>query len=403
MAFWQRRSNRRVFVYTMENGRQKALSRSVTRHLDTEPDHNVEVWVRDWAERNEKRDRAAVPAAPPALRRRLDAYLKYLRVHRRRDPKTISDHSSAIDHIIIPYFVWHRALTDPNHWPSASVKLAEWARETGVSASRLSKANSTLRALWEYLTDEQVVLSGSTLRLRPVIRDEDDEDESTPLEVFITPDEALAEAARIHDRRLRLMLLLGYFFGLRPQEVFGLRRSDFLGGSAAAKLECCGVMRRFGLYDRFAVHVQRQRTQKGKLPDPKSHSKGWVACFDERAAREIRDLIIDADPDKLLFADHGNDWFFKLWKRHGYGSEYVEEFVGNGKKRTRMSEKSKSATATPKDLRRASLYWLGHHTEIGIVELRSHARHKKVDTTLQYLRRPEEVIAAVENPLDLDA
>ncbi len=55
-----------------------------------------------------------------------------------------------------------------------------------------------------------------------------------------------------------------------------------------------------------------------------------------------------------------------------------------------------------KDLRRASIYWLGHHTNIGIIELKSHARHKRVDTTALYLRRPEEQIDELD-ALDLDA
>ena len=55
-----------------------------------------------------------------------------------------------------------------------------------------------------------------------------------------------------------------------------------------------------------------------------------------------------------------------------------------------------------KDLRRASLYWLGHHTQLGLIELKSHARHSKSDTTLLYLRRPNEELDEVDD-LNLEA
>ncbi len=44
----------------------------------------------------------------------------------------------------------------------------------------------------------------------------------------------------------------------------------------------------------------------------------------------------------------------------------------------------------PKDLRRASLYWLGHNTSITLIQMMKHARQKSEKSLQLYLRRPEE-------------
>jgi hypothetical protein len=56
----------------------------------------------------------------------------------------------------------------------------------------------------------------------------------------------------------------------------------------------------------------------------------------------------------------------------------------------------------PKDLRRASLYWLGHETQISLLQLMKHARHSSTETTLKYLRRPAESLEEW-SVLDLEA
>lgn len=174
-----------------------------------------------------------------------------------------------------------------------------------------------------------------------------------------------------------MMALLGFFFSLRTQELFALRPMDFRAGSQASFLECCKVMGRFKLFSKFAVHVHRQRKKNGEFNHPKSYSNGWFSCFHEQGAKEIvKRLKVIEDKEQLIF-DHLPDWNIKLWKRKGIPN------------------------ITLKDLRRASLYWLGHQNDIDLVALKHHARHSKVDTTMLYLRRPgEEVDGGFE--LDLD-
>ena len=53
-------------------------------------------------------------------------------------------------------------------------------------------------------------------------------------------------------------------------------------------------------------------------------------------------------------------------------------------------------------LRRASLFWLGNHSDFGLFELKSQARHEHSHTTELYLRRPE-VLTIDASELDLGA
>jgi integrase len=60
---------------------------------------------------------------------------------------------------------------------------------------------------------------------------------------------------------------------------------------------------------------------------------------------------------------------------------------------------------TLKDLRRASLYHLGHHTAFSgeLTLLMKHARHKEPQTTMLYLRRPDEDGPPKVDELDFSA
>lgn len=193
------------------------------------------------------------------------------------------------------------------------------------------------------------------------------------------PDEVMEYVAATSDLHLKLTALFGYFSSLRPQEIFALRKGDLIAGSKAEELECCKTMASKGLYSRLAVNVHRQRIKNGKFAPPKSHSKGHVAIFDERAAKAIVFLLKDVKDPLMPLFPHLPDWHMKLWVKNGIPK------------------------STTKDLRRASLYYLGHKTALNdLVSLMKHARHKKPETTMLYLRRPGEVTGEWQE-LDLDA
>jgi hypothetical protein len=143
-------------------------------------------------------------------------------------------------------------------------------------------------------------------------------------------------------------------------------------------------MKEMKLFNRLVVHIREQKTD-GKIgssasSEPKAHSKGWVGCFNEQAAREIVELLTGFGPTQPLFSVTNNRTLYKYWQQDGIQG------------------------ITLKDLRRASLYWLGHHSNFSKepIKLMKHARHKRIDTTMLYLRRPEESLEG-NLVLDLDA
>lgn len=371
MAFWQRRRGSAVVVYVWSEGKQRALPRAVTKHLDTEPDHNVDWWVQDWEAKNGSSTEEQRPT-DPRIQGWIERYVDELRT--RRSPKTASDHRHHLCGDVVPYFVGHLGLVDPNDWPRHSARMPAWLREQGRSDHQMQKANSALRQFWRWLGDEGTVLNGLDLRIKLIPRNA----AVTPLSRIVPPEEVLALVRSTTLLDIKLMALLGYFASLRPQETMALCRRDFAAGSSASKLEACKTMDRLGQYGKLAVNIHRQRLQSGEFGPPKAHSVGWVAIFNEEAARLIVDILKEQDADTPLFK-HQNDWCFERWKRYGIKG------------------------ITLKDLRRASCYHLGHHTRFAEEPLSAmkHMRHKDFETTMGYLRRPTEKVEL--DALDLDA
>ncbi len=54
-----------------------------------------------------------------------------------------------------------------------------------------------------------------------------------------------------------------------------------------------------------------------------------------------------------------------------------------------------------KDRRRASFYYLGHYSNLTPLQLMKHARHREVETTMLYCRRPDEILDLDDAPLSL--
>ncbi len=75
------------------------------------------------------------------------------------------------------------------------------------------------------------------------------------------------------------MVLLGYFFSLRTDEVFGLRKQDFIAGKRAAIFEAAKVMEKHGLYGKLVINIRQCRSADGTVYEPSSRKKGGiVAC-----------------------------------------------------------------------------------------------------------------------------
>lgn len=366
MAFW-RKDGTRVSVYTSRDGRQRRLPRDLTRHLDREPDHNIDTWVHNWALVNERTVAQAVVLTNQDVLTLVETFCTYLST-RKKSPKTISQHRHNLTRYCLPFLVQAEGLVDPVQWPTRSVRLLEHLQGRGVAARTINTCNVSMRVFWNWLVEEG--RATGTLLVRNAIVGA----QATPLGFTVTPDDIIK---RLYPSpELRLLALIGYFFSLRPQELVSLRPCDFRAGSIAAELDACKAAAKHHLFGRFAVNITRQRVGQ-EFKTPKANSKGWVACFHEVAAREIVASLQRRKPDELLFS-HRLDWWFRLWARDGYPGLAL------------------------KDLRRASLYWLGHFTELPFTALKNHARHADPSTTALYTRRPGQDAPAFD-ALDLDA
>jgi len=132
-------------------------------------------------------------------------------------------------------------------------------------------------------------------------------------------------------------------------------------------------------FGRFVVQITQQRQQSGKISTPKTKgSRAWVACFNKDAAALIIALTKNRDPQELLFNKYMSIWYGKLWAKYGIKD------------------------VTLKDLRRASILWLGQSAGMEPLHLMKHARHSSIETTMLYCRQPEEK-AEDWVALDLDA
>jgi hypothetical protein len=360
MAYWNRRRNNHVFVYTSVGGKQSALPRSETMHLDTEPDHNIDTWVHNWSLTHEHQDNSERTVLTDAKTLELVEHFCTYLMTIAKDKGTVSEHRGNLINYVLPYFIYKCDLKDPQLWPNRSVKLVNYLREElGLKAKHINACNTAIRQMWKWMVEERIV-SEASLLLRSggkISRN------TTPLRKTITPDQLLNH--KFKDRPAELLALLGYFFSLRPQEIIALRPRDFRAGMAAAQLECCKVMAQSDLYNKLAVLIEHQREGSEPLRIPKASSRGAVACFDRKAAARIVSLLNELPPEEFILP-YTIFHYYRYWRENGYSG------------------------ITLKDLRRSSLYYLGHYTEMSPVGLMNHARHTSLDTTSLYLRRPEE-------------
>lgn len=378
MASWVRRGDRnQVHVSYFKDGTPHRIPRKQTRHLDHENDTNVQYWVDVWASHNEDpRLSYTKVVADTELQRLIDAFCLFLQ-GRKKNEGTISHHRTYLIRDVVPFFL-ESSLTSPVDWPTKSWALHDHLIAKSYSGDVIKYATTSLNLFWQWLGKDQIkVLATMSLPLlNPVVEHND----FSPSDRPVSPKEAIDFAQNHADPYIRMMTLIGYFFSLRPQEIMSLRRSDFIAGSQAGFTQAAKQMAGKGLFDRFVVNVWRQRRANGKYGGPKKGSKGIVACFNKEAAMIIANELKALGDEELIFDNCLPGWSFKKWAKQGY--------PGN----TEL-----------KDMRRTSLYWLGHTAGLDFAHLKSHARHARSDTTMLYLRPAEERLDPQRNSVDLDA
>jgi hypothetical protein len=378
MAFWSKRKNGSIQVWTYVDGKQKQVPREFYRFLDGQPDHNVDAWVREYEIAHEGRRFAPEGPVCPELIKLVDRHIARL-AKETKHKNTQYWHKRFLLDYALPFFLTQKTpKRNPNDWHGSSHKFTEWLEDLGVSYDNILRARIALRVFYRWLKTEKIVLTKEEFILGKVLKDK--ATQHTPLRRAITPEDVLAWANAVpteteHGEDIKLIGLLGYFTSARPQEIFAFKRSDFRLGvdKNGNPLEACITMRKLGLYDKLAVLIERQRSTSG-VSLPKGRIIANVACFNEAAVR-----IIAASLSKRtgsLFTKN-NHLYYKLWKDMGYPG------------------------ATIKDLRRASLYWLGNTTQIPPAALMNHARHRNIATTQKYMRRPFEAVES-ESEIDLE-
>lgn len=361
MAYWQRKQigvRTCVAVYYRAAGSIRVLPRVLVKDLDERPDDEVDEWVRTYFNSFSK-DSLTLPYDKDValLAEKFLAYLAAIgRTH-----STISEHRSIIFKRILPYFAsLGHTESNPERWFAHTVRMQEWLLRQGVTPVMRKRTNITLKVFYRYLVEEGVIRFHPTIVVRnPVIPTS-----ATPLRATVSPNNVLEFVDSCSHSELKIIALIGYGFSLRPQEIFALRPIDFIAGQNSSRYECARTFSKFGLFNRLLVNITRQRNNN-EFRTPKSDSRGLVACFDEQIARVLVKELADKMPHEQLFK-FKPDWYYELWRRNGIDG------------------------ITIKDLRRSSILYLGHHTELDLIGLKSHARHKDPATTALYLRRPLE-------------
>ena len=348
-----KRRKGRVYVYYYSQGVRRALPRRETYHLDNAMDEEIERFlIAKSAIQKARKHRPDAQQVPAELEPLIEQFVAHMRDNRSRRHFTLAQYEGYLRRAGL-LFGWPL-----DKWPLKSPNFPQLCRSFGYSRAAMFKMRQNILVFWYWLRDMGYVTGELYIPQMSV------SNKTTPLKHTLSPDQVLALPLK---GDLRYLALLCYFFSIRPQEAIAIVPGDFAAGSAVAELECCRVFKKAGLFHKLAVRIEKQR-HGHEVYDPKSDSIGWVACFNQDAAKEIVKL---AQTVKFEF------------RMDSYQRRWLKQQLG----------------FTLKDLRRASLYWLGHHTKLNVVELRNHARHANLDTTSLYVRRPD---ADAKRGLDLD-
>ncbi len=283
MAFWQRKSGNRIFVYFWDRAavKQCALPRKDTKHLDQFTNEEIDQWVSEWEVHNNRVCQKPVndPLDDPIWSTSVESFCEFLQVDFGRHPYTIQIHRRNLMVFALPFFRKEMQLNNLAEIRDQSRLMSPWLRsKLALPESKIKAIHQSLRLFWSWLGEEGIANGQLVLRTRRMGH------RHTPLRQLPNPDDILTWQSERKD--LRLLMLLGYFFSLRPQETFALQATDFLAGKLAQAQEPCRVMSAAGLYDRLLVKVYRQKSRGlDHMPEPKAGSKGLVACFSEEAAK----------------------------------------------------------------------------------------------------------------------
>lgn len=284
---------------------------------------------------------------------------------------------------IEPYFVGDRRARDVRLWCMFVADFPTWLGNSKLQTNQQKKVINLARRFGEFLTRHRKIPERWWFML-PV----DNCSAVTPLSAELTPDDALKFAASA-PCRAQLLLLLGYFASLRPEESFALQKRDFLTGDKARSL--ARTHARFasaGLGSGLSIAITKAHKKDRQISEPKTRSsRAVVNIWNGDAARMIAERLREL-PDGWLFPSKnegrplGREALFSYWFKYGL--------------KTKADGQEGEALMTMHDLRRASCLYLGRTLDLPVTLLQEHMRHSDIKTTMLYMRRPEVKFAAPE-------
>lgn len=376
-----RRKTRKVYIYYTDpkNGVLKQAPRKETKHLDGQPPEVAEAWRDQWEQAHGiVRDRVSRTSLKEGdkLLQLWQQYQEYKASDSDTDrrAKTINAETQVFENHIVPYFVGTHEKKDPSQWHPLIPEFHLHLGKSNLAAASRRSILWTLKRFGESLVFAQYM--SFPYAIRPP---KSKVAKVTPLKVRKTPEEIIKFAkvatyehakSRTEDRGdidYNLAILLGYFGGFGPGELFALEKQDLLTGDFAEQnCKTLAGFRKHGLGSRLAVVVNKTLPHVGDpVPLVKNDYRFGVSNIWNADAAKLISSIVKNLPDGRLFP-FSYAYLVRRWR------EQVKPKLG----------------ATPHDLRRASGLYLGRTVRLELTLLQEHMRHAEIETTMLYTREP---------------
>jgi integrase len=386
-TIFYRRKSRKVYIYYTDpkDKKLKQVERKLTKHLDGQPIKVVEAWRDEWEKKHGiSRDRVnrSTLKKDDRLMKQWKRYQDFKAADKQdgRRKRTIEAETNLFLNHIVAYFVNIHEKKDPKTWhelvPDFHLHLDE--NKLGAASRRA--------ILWTLKRFGDSLVFSHYMNFSYVIRPPHSKNEKqTPLKVEKTPKEIIdfVKSAIWSSPKRRptknnpdgeiqidfnLAILLGYFGGFGPGELFALEKGDFLTGSQAelASKKTLGGFREEGLGSRLAVIACKTLPHIGE-PQPlmkNDYRFGVCNIWSVEAAKLISSIVRDKPEGRLFPFSYA--YLMRRWR------EQVLPKLG----------------VTAHDLRRASGLYLGRDLRIDLTLLQDHMRHAEVTTSILYTRAP---------------
>ena len=226
----------RVFVYYYDTrtGKQRWVSRKLTKHLDGASIEVIEAWVLNWKQDHGiERDKIAKVSLKDSdlLAQLFAGYQSHRQALREIADITIKRERDRFERFAFNYFITKHNQKRPHLWHQYVPAYYEYLRGLELDVNTIKTLLWDIERFGKYLVfvrymDHPYAVMIPRRSNRKI----------TPLKRHITPEAILgARFPRTRNRRdkagrfnHRLAVLLGYFATLAPSELFALERKDFL-------------------------------------------------------------------------------------------------------------------------------------------------------------------------------